>query len=52
MPFGWFMTILGGLWPMCQGFMDCAPCIDDALVQHLPLLRGHTGADAPANRHG
>lgn len=76
MPFGWFMTILGGtlgqllaplllagaflwkhnpfgaavcLWWLGQSFMDCAPYIDDALVQQLMLLSGKTGADSPGN---
>jgi hypothetical protein len=75
-PFGFFMTILGGtlgqlimpavvmgnflykhnifgatagLWWLGQSFMDVAPYIDDALVQQLVLLGGHTGADAPGN---
>ncbi len=29
--------------------MDIAPYIDDAMVQQLVLLGGHTGADAPGN---
>ena len=29
--------------------MDCAPYINDALVQELVLLGGHTGRDAPGN---
>ncbi|RKZ46562.1 MAG: hypothetical protein DRQ58_08355 [Gammaproteobacteria bacterium] len=76
MPFGFFMTILGGtlgqlimptvvlghflykqntfaatvgLWWLAHSFMDIAPYIDDALVQQLVLLGGHTGADAPGN---
>lgn len=75
-PFGFFMTILGGtlgqlimpavvlitflfkknifaatvgLWWLAHSFMDIAPYIDDALVQQLVLLGGHTGADAPGN---
>ena len=36
-------------WWLGQSFMDCAPYIDDALVQQLMLLSGKTGADAPGN---
>ena len=38
-----------GLWWLGQSFMDTAPYIDDALVQKLVLLGGHTGADMPGN---
>jgi len=38
-----------GLWWLAHSFMDIAPYIDDAIVQKLVLLGGHTGADAPGN---
>ena len=38
-----------GLWWLGQSFMDTAPYIDDALVQKMVLLGGHTGADMPGN---
>lgn len=37
------------LWWLGQSFIDLTPYIDDALEQKLPLLGGHTGADAPGN---
>lgn len=36
-------------WWLGQSFVDLTPYIDDALEQKLPLLGGHTGADAPGN---
>lgn len=36
-------------WWLGQSFIDLTPYIDDALEQKLPLLGGHTGADAPGN---
>jgi hypothetical protein len=38
-----------GLWWTGQSLIDLTPYIDDALVQQLVLLGGHTGADAPGN---
>ena len=38
-----------GLWWLAHSFMDIAPYIDDAIVQKLVLLGGHTGADKPGS---
>jgi len=35
------------LWWPGQSFMDCAPYIDDALVQQQRLVGGFTGSDRP-----
>jgi hypothetical protein len=37
------------LWWLGQSFMDCAPYIDDALVQQMVLVGGHTGTDRPGS---
>ena len=38
-----------GLWWTGQSFIDLTPYIDDAQIQQLVLLGGHTGADAPGS---